>query len=175
MKSFVLSTFALSCVLLGASGTSLADDKSKATPSPSAQKLSTVGGTLKLSKSALPAAPAVPAAVSRSSEIPVYDPVTLAVEKWKRAGATYAAARIAYRTKKDTECPSREYTTSDQSAAGCTGSDTVAACSAKLYQHCWLPSSRAYSAAQRGFFDAGINLDSALKAYMTQVGVIRAE
>lgn len=173
MTSFALSTFALSFILLTATGTSLAaDDKQPAKPLPSAQKLSS--GTMKLSKSALPKAPAVPAALSRSGDIALYDPVTSALDKWKRASAAYGTAGIAYRNKKDTECPSKEYTTSDQSAAGCAGSDSVAACSAKLYQRCWAPAYAEWGATQRAFFDARINLDSALSAYMTQVGVPRA-
>lgn len=172
MKSIALSTFALSFVLLAASGAAqAADDKKPAKPATSAATAPVPGGPIKLTRSVMTKAPAVPSTVSRTTDTASYDPATAALEKWKRAGAAYGAAGIAYRSKRDTECMGKEYTTSDQSAAGCTASDTLAACSAKLYERCWAPAYKEWGETQRAFFDAKISLDTALYSYMTQVGV----
>ncbi|MBC8024393.1 MAG: hypothetical protein H7Y89_00230, partial [Steroidobacteraceae bacterium] len=127
MKSIALSTFALSFVLLAASGAAqAADEKKPAKPLASAAAAPVPGGPIKLTRSVMAKAPAVPSTVSRTTDTASYDPATKALEKWKSAGAAYGEAGLAYRAKRDKECPAKEYTTADQSAAGCVASETLA-------------------------------------------------
>jgi hypothetical protein len=170
MKSIAFPTFALSLVLLAASGASQADDKKPAKPLPSAAAAAP-NGPIKLTRSVMSKAPAVPSTVSRTTDSASYDSATKALEKWKSAGAAYGEAGLAYRSKRDKECPAKEYSTSDQAAAGCVATDTVATCSTKVYERCWSAAYAEWGAAQRAFFDAKVGLDTALNNYMTQVGV----
>jgi hypothetical protein len=171
MKSIALSTFALSLVLLAASGVSQADDKKPAKPLPGAASAAVPNGPIKLTRSVMSKAPAVPSTVSRTTDSASYDSATKALEKWKSAGVAYGEAGLAYRSKRDKECPAKEYSTSDQSAAGCAATDTVAVCSAKVYERCWSAAHAEWGNAQRAFFDAKVGVDTALNSYMTQVGV----
>jgi hypothetical protein len=172
MKSIALSTFALSFVLLAASGISAAaDEKKPAKPAAGAAAAPAPGGPIKLTRSVMAKAPAVPSTVSRTTDTASYDPATKALEKWKAAGLKYGEAGLAYRNKRDKECPAKEYTAADQTAAGCTASDALPACSAKVYERCWAASYKEWVDAQKAFFDAKVALDTALHGYMTQVGV----
>ena len=165
----IASTIALSFVLLAASGVSAAaDDKKPAKPAASAPA---AGGPIKLTRAVMTKAPPVPSTVSRTTDTASYDPATKALEKWKTAGVAYGEAGLAYRSKRDKECPAKEYTAADQSAAGCTAGEALAACSAKVYERCWATSYKEWGDAQKVFFDSKVALDTVLHGYMTQVGV----
>ena len=169
MKSIALSTLALSFLLFAASGAAAAaDDKKPAKPAAAAPA---PGSPIKLTRSVTSKAPAVPSTVSRTTDTASYDPATRALEKWKSAGVAYGEAGLAYRSKRDKECPAKEYTAADQAAAGCTASDALAACSAKVYERCYAASYKEWGDAQKAFLDAKVALDTALHGYMMQVGV----
>jgi len=56
-------------------------------------------------------------------------------------------------------CETRTYSAQDMREAGCLDTDTVAACTAKLYQQCTSPSRRAYRRHHRSFSTAVESLD----------------
>lgn len=123
MKS-VLSVLALSFGLLALGGTAVADDKKLFKPAPK----------MKLSSN-FP--------IRSSEPIPVFDPVSRAFDTWKGAEVKLRAAHTELRAKEQ-QCRNAEYSRSEQTAAGCQATDSVATCERKLFNHCSVPTFNRY-------------------------------
>lgn len=134
MKS-VLSVLALSFGLLALGGTAVADDKKLFKPAPK----------MKLSSN-FP--------VRSSQPIPVFDPVMAAFDVWKRMEPQVRAAYPAL-VAKDTQCRNAEYSRSEQTAAGCQATESLAQCERKLFERCFRPAHDRFTRVTDDYIRAG--------------------
>ncbi|MBF8258912.1 MAG: hypothetical protein HW377_1286 [Actinobacteria bacterium] len=75
------------------------------------------------------------------------------------------------------KCSNRTFTTEDQKAAGCTGTDTLNQCSQKLFRHCVSPPGQGgfaekFSKSRQKMLEASERLDKALKEYTAKLKLI---
>ena len=106
---------------------------------------------LKPSKSS---APRVPAGMTmRSSEIATFDPIESAFLALKRAGTELNEAEVGFRAMAR-ECWEKGYTPVEQSAAGCSYTETVASCYEKAARACVRPAGDRWTKAKNAFSPA---------------------
>lgn len=74
------------------------------------------------------------------------------------------------------DCSKQTFTTQDQKAAGCTGTDTLNQCSQKLFRHCVSSGHGGYaekfSKSRQKMLEASERLDKALKEYNAKLKLI---
>ncbi len=74
------------------------------------------------------------------------------------------------------KCSKKTYTTEDQKAAGCTGTDTLNQCSHKLFRQCVSPAqstlAEKFSKSRQKMLEASERLDKALKEYTAKLKLI---
>jgi hypothetical protein len=86
-----------------------------------------------------------------------------AVAAVKAEAERFGRARTHLESSERT-CETRTYSSQDMREAGCLDTDTVAACTAKLYHRCTSPSRRAYRLHHRSFSAAVESLDQKARA-----------
>ena len=181
MKTSILSVLALSFGLLAQGGTCFAAEEQPRKAAPRMKSLAHVpsGASLpnemykpvpkmNISKGSSPKALQGPSVASSSRAIPTYDPINSDLDAFKRAGAAYHEAGIAF-GKKAPECWSKDYTQADQTAAGCRATETVSVCYEKLATYCITPAKDRWDNARRALTGAHNKLKNSLNGYVSRL------